>query len=132
MTANGRTQQAGFGPPKARNRATETSIRRLADEDVKRGNLHPEQHQVGMRRLRPERVSRPEHAGRWLEPVSNGGPRWMAAIGAQAPVTESGLQALSELHWLGARGRWWCWRNEVEGTHQDVGERDPGGLGGGR
>jgi hypothetical protein len=35
------------------------------------------------------------HAGRWLEPVGNGRPRGMIAIGVRmaAPVTESGLQA---------------------------------------
>ncbi len=34
-------------------------------------------------------------AGRWLEPISNGGPRWMVVIGLalSSPVTESGLQA---------------------------------------
>ena len=55
VTANGRTQQVGFGPPKARNRATETSNQPAKGmaEDVKRGNLHPEQHQVGAREACP-------------------------------------------------------------------------------
>jgi len=34
---------------KARNRATETSRLSTADRRVKRGNLHPEQHQVSGR-----------------------------------------------------------------------------------
>ena len=33
----------------ATNRATETSKHRFAGADVKRGNLHPEQHQIGRR-----------------------------------------------------------------------------------
>jgi len=49
VTANGRTQQAAAMQPKARNRATETSMRSASGADVKRGNLHPEQHQIGVR-----------------------------------------------------------------------------------
>ena len=62
--------------------------------DVKRGNLHPEQHQIGVRPVFPERMSRPMHAGRWLEPTGNGGPRGMVAIKNPKGlfVTESGLQ----------------------------------------
>ena len=44
---------------------------------VKRGNLYPEQHQIGMRLASCQQGGSPEHAGRWLEHVSNGVPRGM-------------------------------------------------------
>ena len=44
---------------------------------VKRGNLYPEQHQIGMRLALRHQGGSPKHAGRWLEHVSNGVPRGM-------------------------------------------------------
>ena len=64
---------------KARNRATETSRPRsgqTAPGRVKRGNLHPEQHQVSGRL-----TLLAESAGRWLERRGNAAPRRMTAIG---------------------------------------------------
>jgi len=46
---------------------------------VKRGNLYPEQHQIGMRALSGAKGGSFKHAGRWLEWVSNGSPRGMIA-----------------------------------------------------
>jgi len=46
---------------------------------VKRGNLYPEQHQIGMRVTSVAEGGSFKHAGRWLEPVSNGRPRGMIA-----------------------------------------------------
>ena len=98
IAANGRPVPAGFGWQVPRNRATETSLRRgrhwrtgtaisvprgSADPRrcrVKRGNLYPEQHQIGMRcGVRAVQGDPPEHAGRWLERASNGAPRGMIA-----------------------------------------------------
>ena len=57
---------------------------------VKRGNLYPEQHQIGMRRRFAPKGGSSKHAGRWLEPGSNAGPRGMiarrAAPGVQNPA----------------------------------------------
>ena len=54
---------------------------RLADQRVrvKRGNLYPEQHQIGMRALTGVTGGPSEHAGRWLECSSNAAPRGMIA-----------------------------------------------------
>ena len=98
IAANGRP----LGLGRARNRATETSLRsgracprhvahrhghlRAAPSGngwrhrrVKRGNLHPEQHQIGMRTASAGKGGSLEHAGRWLEPASNGWRRGMIA-----------------------------------------------------
>ena len=63
------------------NRATETSPAiREACRGVKRGNLHPEQHQIGKRGVGTSPTAgSAELAGRWLEPRGNPGPRGMAA-----------------------------------------------------
>ena len=48
-----RPYAASLTRPKARNRATETrKIRFNYGIDVKRGNLHPEQHQIGIRAVK--------------------------------------------------------------------------------
>ena len=97
IAANGRP----LGLGRARNRATETSLRsgracprhvahrhghlRAAPSGngwrhrrVKRGNLYPEQHQIGMRAaFGPRRAAPFEHAGRWLQRPSNGPRRGM-------------------------------------------------------
>ena len=52
---------------------------RLRRRRVKRGNLYPEQHQIGMRRRLAPQGGSSEHAGRWLERGSNAGPRGMIA-----------------------------------------------------
>jgi len=45
---------------------------------VKRGNLYPEQHQIGMRAALGSRRAAPsKHAGRWLERLSNDPRRGM-------------------------------------------------------
>ena len=66
---------------------------------MKRGNLHPEQHQIGKRSVATHyRPARPRLAGRWLEPRGDPGPRGMAAGPARVrPVgaTEPGLPAVS-------------------------------------
>jgi len=46
---------------------------------VKRGNLYPEQHQIGMRVVSATEDGSSKHAGRWLEHVSNDEPRGMIA-----------------------------------------------------
>jgi len=45
---------------------------------VKRGNLHPEQHQIGKRGAQAPQIGSIELAGRWLEPAGNFRPRGMA------------------------------------------------------
>ena len=74
---------------------------------VKRGNLHPEQHQIGMRAASAAQGGPSEHAGRWLEPSGNGRPRGMTARG-RCPCTESGLSicfALILCAWPSIRGK---------------------------
>ena len=47
---------------------------------VKRGNLYPEQHQIGMRAAFGSRRAAPsKHAGRWLQRLSNDPRRGMIA-----------------------------------------------------
>ena len=46
---------------------------------MKRGNLYPEQHQIGMRVVSATEGGPSKHAGRWLERVSNDEPRGMIA-----------------------------------------------------
>ena len=46
---------------------------------VKRGNLYPEQHQIGMCGPQGPKGGPPEHAGRWLQRSSNGPRRGMIA-----------------------------------------------------
>jgi len=46
---------------------------------VKRGNLYPEQHQIGMRVVSITTGGSLKYAGRWLEHASNGTPRGMIA-----------------------------------------------------
>ena len=46
---------------------------------MKRGNLYPEQHQIGMRVVSATEGGPSKHAGRWLERASNGEPRGMIA-----------------------------------------------------
>ena len=50
---------------------------RFADQRVrvKRGNLYPEQHQIGIRAPPGVTGGPPEYAGRWLECSSNAAPR---------------------------------------------------------
>jgi len=99
---------------KPRNRATETSLSRgrgcapvrqlpccaprtwRRRDRVKRGNLYPEQLQIGMHApLGARRATRSVHAGRRPEPASNGEPRRMIARHGLPRRTESGLQACS-------------------------------------
>ncbi len=46
---------------------------------VKRGNLYPEQHQIGIRLALCQKSGSLEYAGRWLEHGSNAAPRGMIA-----------------------------------------------------
>lgn len=46
---------------------------------MKRGNLYPEQHQIGMRAALAAKGGSFKHAGRWLEHPGNGMPRGMIA-----------------------------------------------------
>jgi hypothetical protein len=41
---------------------------------VKRGNLYPEQHQIGMHATSVATAARRQHAGRWLERAGNCAP----------------------------------------------------------
>ncbi|MEO6985714.1 MAG: hypothetical protein ABI155_10250, partial [Paralcaligenes sp.] len=49
---------------------------------VKRGNLYPEQHQIGIRRPSGPKGGSFEYAGRWLEHGSNAARRGMIACQA--------------------------------------------------
>ena len=55
---------------------------------VKRGNLHPEQHQIGKRGVEKFtlQAGSAELAGRWLEPGRESRPRGMAASAARGDL----------------------------------------------
>ena len=108
VAANSRPASRCHGEP--RNRATETSLQqglRLRARHrhglavmrglsghrccrVKRGNLYPEQHQIGVRAASAAQGGPPGYAGRWHEPVSNGASRGMIARRVSR-CTKSGL-----------------------------------------
>ena len=56
-----------------------STLTRVRHCRVKRGNLYPEQHQIGMRVTSVATGGSPKYAGRWLEYSSNGMPRGMIA-----------------------------------------------------
>ena len=108
VAANSRPASRCHGEP--RNRATETSLQQglrfrawhrhglavmrwlsgLRCCRVKRGNLYPEQHQIGVRAASAAQGGPPGYAGRWHEPASNGASRGMIARRVSR-CTKSGL-----------------------------------------
>jgi hypothetical protein len=54
-------------------------VKTMRRSRVKRGNLHPEQHQIGIRTASAAQGGSPKYAGRWLEHVGNHMSRGMIA-----------------------------------------------------